>query len=68
MIGNLAERPAANFQPTVRRGLHRTAAEWFRDSGKPLTALEHAVAARHNQLIHEFYVDHPEATNQALVQ
>jgi LuxR family maltose regulon positive regulatory protein len=40
-------------QPSVRSRLHRIAAEWFRDSGLPLTALEHAVAARHDSLVHE---------------
>lgn len=40
-------------QPFVRRGLHRTAAEWFRDASQPLSALEHAIAAGHNQLVNE---------------
>ncbi|MBP2324590.1 LuxR family maltose regulon positive regulatory protein [Kibdelosporangium banguiense] len=41
------------LQPFVRRGLHQTAAEWFRDSSQPLTALEHAIAAGHDQLVNE---------------
>jgi LuxR family maltose regulon positive regulatory protein len=35
------------------RELHRTAAEWFRDFGRPLDALQHAVAAGHRDLIDE---------------
>lgn len=40
-------------RPSARRDLHQTAAEWFRDAGQPMAAMEHARSARNNQLTYE---------------
>ncbi|MEV0680037.1 LuxR C-terminal-related transcriptional regulator [Actinosynnema sp. NPDC050436] len=40
----------ARTRPPARRRLHRVAAEWHRDHGRPLTALEHALSADHRDL------------------
>lgn len=39
--------------PMVRRRLDHIAAEWFRDSGRPLTALRHAVDSGDPELVDE---------------
>ncbi|CCH31693.1 LuxR C-terminal-related transcriptional regulator [Actinosynnema sp. NPDC047251] len=40
----------ARTRPSARRRLHRVAAEWHRDHGRPLTALEHALSGDHRDL------------------